>query len=86
MIKYPDNPDSTVKLDPLLNALEKKFKNLSILIIYIKKHFLKKRDSKARIWFNIISGKKFNLSNKSIAILIEVNREAVRGLSKEPSP
>jgi hypothetical protein len=66
VIKYPDNPGNTLKLDPLLNALEKKFKNLSILIIYIKEHFLKKRDSKARIWFNM----KPNLSNKSIAILI----------------
>lgn len=42
MIKYPDNPDNTVKLDPLLNALEKEFKNLSILIFYIKNTFLKR--------------------------------------------
>ena len=47
---------------------------------------IKKRGSKARIWFNIKSDKKPNLSNKSIAILIEVSREAVRGVVKRTVP
>ena len=73
MIQHPANPGNTVKLkyNPLLNVSEKKFKNLSILIIHIKKYFLKRREYKKG--GNLIPhlARKSDLSKRNVAILIE---------------